>query len=198
MGISLLNRKDRLVLTSIEIIDELGIQKLTTREIAKRQNISEATLFRHFKNKNELLIAVLDYFSQFDTDILQSTKVYELDPIRALNYFVVSYAEYYQNYPAITAIIHLLDVFRYEPDLTDKVKEIQTTRTTMIQQLVQNVQGAGEISKDADSEMIAVMISGFMKEICFNWRLNNYEFSLRERTLATLEILLETFQKGIE
>ncbi|MHB8129299.1 MAG: TetR/AcrR family transcriptional regulator [Mobilitalea sp.] len=195
MGINLLNRKDRLILTSIEIIDELGIQKLTTREIAKRQEISEATLFRHYKNKNELLIAVLDYFSQFDSDILQSTNLYEQDPIKALKFFIRSYAEYYENYPAITSILHLLDVFRYEPDLTAKVKEIQTSRITMLQQLVVNAQNAGDISKDTNSEMIAVMISGFTKEICFNWRLNNCEYSLRERTVETLEILLEAFSK---
>jgi AcrR family transcriptional regulator len=196
MGINMLNRKERLILTSIEIIDELGFQKLTTREIAKRQDISEATLFRHYKNKNELLLAVLDYFIQFDSDILQSTMLHELDPIKALNYYITSYAEYYENYPAITAILNLLDVLRYEPDLAEKVKEIQTSRTSMLQQLVENAQKAGEISKLADSEMIAVMISGFIKEICFNWRLNNGEFSLRERTVATLSILLEAFQKG--
>jgi len=195
MGISMLNRKERLILTSIEIIDELGFQKLTTREIAKRQDISEATLFRHYKNKNELLIAVLDYFIQFDEDILQSTSLHELDPIKALNYYIASYAEYYENYPAITAILNLLDVLRYEAALADKVKAIQTSRTTMLQQLVENAQKTGEISKQADSEMIAVMISGFIKEICFNWRLDNCGFSLRERTVATLVMLLEAFQK---
>ena len=51
MGDNILHRKEQLILTAIEIIDEIGIQRLTTREIAKRQQISEATIFRHFKIK---------------------------------------------------------------------------------------------------------------------------------------------------
>ncbi|MDD4730008.1 MAG: NAD(+)--rifampin ADP-ribosyltransferase [Dysgonamonadaceae bacterium] len=57
----MLHRKERLIRTAIEIVDEIGIQGLTTKEIAKRQDVSEATLFRHFASKNELLKAVLDY-----------------------------------------------------------------------------------------------------------------------------------------
>jgi len=194
MGISILHRKEQLILTTIDIIDELGIQKLTTREIARRQNVSEATLFRHFKNKNELLLAVLDYFTQFDEDILQSTKLHELKPMEALLYHVTSFAEYYENYPAITAILQLFEVLRYEEELADKVKAIQEKRTAMLRLLIEEAQRAGEICQDADCDMIAVMISGFCREICFNWRLAHCKYSLRERTRATLELLMDTFR----
>jgi AcrR family transcriptional regulator len=75
-----LHRKDRLILTTIDIIDELGIQSLSTREIAKREGVSEATLFRHFKSKNDLLAAVLEYYSKFDDDIYQTTGINKLKP----------------------------------------------------------------------------------------------------------------------
>ncbi|MDF2942412.1 MAG: transcriptional regulator TetR family [Herbinix sp.] len=192
MGINLLHRKEQLILTAIDIIDELGIQKLTTREIARRQGVSEATLFRHFKNKNELLLAVLDYFIQFDEDILQSTKMNELKPMEALQFHVISYAEYYENYPAITAILQLFDVLRYEEELADKIKYIQESRTAMLQHLVEEAQRTGEICKEVNSNMLAVIISGFCREICLNWRLAKGTYSLRERTLTTLGLLLNT------
>ncbi|HWQ42004.1 MAG TPA: helix-turn-helix domain-containing protein [Desulfosporosinus sp.] len=53
----------------IEVIDEQGLQGLTTREVAKKQDISESTIFKHYKSKNELILAVLDYFSQYDQAI---------------------------------------------------------------------------------------------------------------------------------
>jgi AcrR family transcriptional regulator len=113
MGLRVLDRKEQLTLTAIEIIDELGIQNLTTRQIAQRQDISEATLFRHFKNKKELLASVLDYFVQFDTDILQSTKLHNLRPTQALIYLITSYAEYYENYPAISSILQIYNFLLY-------------------------------------------------------------------------------------
>ncbi|HWT75053.1 MAG TPA: TetR/AcrR family transcriptional regulator [Mobilitalea sp.] len=193
MGINLLHRKERLILTTIDIIDELGIQKLTTREIAKRQGVSEATIFRHFENKNELLLAVLDYFTQFDADMLQTTKLRNFKPLEALQYLITSYAEYYENYPAITSILQLFDVLRYEPDLSEKVIKIQTDRTAMFSHLVKEAMNAGEISKEVDCDTMAVMILGLFRELCFNWKISNCSFSLKERSQVALKMLLDAF-----
>jgi AcrR family transcriptional regulator len=42
-----------------EILNRVGIQGATTREIARRAGVNEVTLFRHFKSKEQLLRAVL-------------------------------------------------------------------------------------------------------------------------------------------
>lgn len=190
----LLHRKDRLLITTVEIIDELGIQGLSTREIAKRQGVSEATLFRHYKSKNELLIAVLDYFSQFDGDIFNSTKLKNLKPTEAIYYFIGATVEYYENYPAITSIMQLMDVLRYEAELSDKVNEIYENRISIIKQLIMDAQLSGEIRSDLDSENLSEMISGFCREICLKWRLEDRKFSLKQRTLSSLDMFMGVFR----
>ena len=195
MEYNMLHRKERLIITAIAIIDELGIQRLSTREIAKRQGVSEATLFRHFKNKNELLIAVLEHFSKFDDDIFQSIKFKKLTSKEAIIYFITSHVEYYENYPAITSIMHSFDVLRYEPELAEKVNSILNNQTEAIKQLIEKAQDAGEISLDADSENLSILIVGFCREICLKWRLVGQKFSLRERTLSTLKMVLDAFSQ---
>ena len=81
------HRKDRIILTAIEIINELGIQGLSTREIARRQEISEGTLFRHYKSKNDIILAVLDDFSKYDADIFHSVELKKLKPQRSTYLF---------------------------------------------------------------------------------------------------------------
>lgn len=194
MGISLLHRKDYLILTTIDIIEELGIQGLTTREIARRQNVSEATIFRHYKNKNELLLAVLNYYIQFDTDIFQSIQMTELAPMDAIKYYIMEYAEYYQNYPAITSITQIYDVLRYDKELEEKVREIQRSRTSMLAQLIEKAQKAKDIQEAYDNQMIATMILGFLREICLNWRLEKYSFSYRDKAKASLDLFLNALR----
>lgn len=192
MGDSLLHRKDRLIITTIEIMEELGIQGLSTREIAKRQGVSEATIFRHYKNKNELIIAVLDYFSQFDNEIFQSTKLKGFHPLGAIQFLISLSVEYYENYPAITSIMQMLDVLRYQPELTDKVKQILYNRFHFIKQLVEEAQTAGEINKNLNSESVAYLITGACREICLRWRMEGMAFSLKETTLSTINVLLKS------
>jgi AcrR family transcriptional regulator len=190
---NILHRKERLIITTIEIIDELGIQKLSTREIARRQGISEATLFRHFKSKNELLFTVLDYYSQFDTDIFQSTKLRDMDAKDKLLFFINSYAEYYENYPAITSIMQILDVLRYEPELAEKVTDIQNNRMEFLVQLIEEAKKNREINPDADSGQIADIILGICREVCLRWRITGRKFSLKSQIMSTLDLALKAF-----
>jgi len=190
----ILPRKERLIITAIEVIDELGIQALSTREIAKRQGISEAALFRHFKSKNELLIAVLDHFSKFDNDIFQSAKLKNLSPKESIIYFIKKTVEYYENYPAITSIMQVFDVLRYDVELCDKVRKILDNQTTMIRDLVEGAKNKGEIRIDTDCAILALIIMGSFREICLKWRFSNHEFSLKEVTLSALEMILKAFQ----
>jgi AcrR family transcriptional regulator len=194
MEMNLLHRKERLILTTIDIIEELGIQGLTTREIAKREDVSEATIFRHFLNKNELLLAVLDYYIQFDSDINQSIRLNRLKPTDAIRFLIIKVAEYYENYPAITAITQIFDVLRYDTELEGKVKEIHNNRLSMIRELIKEAQIAGEIPPDTDSGLMSITISGMFRELCSHWRLQNYNYSLKEQTVAALNMLLEAFQ----
>lgn len=193
MGYSLLHRKERLILTTIELIDEIGIQKLTTREIAKREGVSEATIFRHYSSKNELLIGVLDYFTQYDADLLQTAKMRELKPLEALKFIINSYAEYYENYPAITSILQIFDVLRYEADLSEKILVIQQERTAILTQLIEAAVKDGKLKNTTKAQALAVMLSGFFRELCFNWRLNQCTYSLRDKTKEVFELIEEGF-----
>jgi AcrR family transcriptional regulator len=194
MVTDLLHRKERLIITTVEIIDELGIQGLSTREIAKRQGVSEATIFRHYNSKNELLAAVLEYFSKFDNDIFLSAKLKKLAPKEAIVFVIASFSEYYENYPAITSIMQVFDVLRNELELSEKVKVILYNRTNFIKQLIEDAQKAGEMSSEIDSENLSDVIWGFCREICLKWRIGGQEFSLKERTLSTLGMLLSAFR----
>ncbi len=191
MEISLLHRREGLIYTAIEVMNELGIQGLSTREIAKRQGVSEATLFRHYKNKSELLQAVLAFYSQYDGDIYQSIKLKQLEPKEAIVYFVDAYATYYQNYPAITVISQAYDILSLDPELAETIKEIFFNRRKNITELIQVAQAAGTISSQYDAELLADMIMGAIREICLRWRLSGHYFSLRDETMRAVQIILK-------
>jgi len=189
---SILHRKDKLIITTLEIIDEIGIMNLSTREIAAREGVSEATLFRHYKNKNDLLMAVLDYFTQFDNDLYQTTMLKKLTPLDAIRFFINSLAEFYENYPAITVITQLMDTLRYEPDLEDKVKSIVFRRSQLLEKLIDDAKKRNELKEDIDAELLADIISGAFREICLKWRFSK-KFSLKDRINSSLNAILASF-----
>lgn len=43
----------------MDLLTEKGYQKTTTKEIATKANVSEATIFRNFKNKRGVIAAIM-------------------------------------------------------------------------------------------------------------------------------------------
>ena len=197
MAISLLHRKESVVLTTIEIIDEMGIQNFSTRELAKRQGISEGTLYKHFKSKNEIILAVLDYYSKFDLAIYEATLAYNArnnEPMDMLRFWVDAYVTYYENYPAITALVQLYDVFGYDNDLREKVQDIYTKRLSYLKIIIETIQQKGDYSLTNDSRILTDIVSGSFREICLSWRMEGRSFSLRDRVLTSLTVIMDLFK----
>src|SRR5271156_5055323 len=81
--------ESRLKVTSNRIIDAAtrafareGISGATTREIARLAKVNEVTLFRHFKNKDELLHQVVMRSSEQNESVFEGAPVETTEDLR--------------------------------------------------------------------------------------------------------------------
>ncbi|MBW1660150.1 MAG: helix-turn-helix transcriptional regulator [Deltaproteobacteria bacterium] len=54
-----MTRKEQIIQTCMEIFSENGIQGLTMKAIADRVHITEPAIYRHFRNKEAVLVAMI-------------------------------------------------------------------------------------------------------------------------------------------
>ncbi|MFF5079899.1 TetR/AcrR family transcriptional regulator [Actinoplanes sp. NPDC000266] len=54
-----MNTRDRIVSAAAEVIRDRGLARATTKEIARAAGLSEAALYKHFRDKTDLFMAVL-------------------------------------------------------------------------------------------------------------------------------------------
>ncbi|PKM49558.1 MAG: TetR/AcrR family transcriptional regulator [Firmicutes bacterium HGW-Firmicutes-7] len=191
MQLTLLHRKESIVFTTIDVMNEYGVQALSTREVARREGITEGAIFKHFPRKKDLLIAVLDYFTKCDEEIFNEIIENKLMSKDAIICFVDIYTTYYQNYPAITSIAQALDEMRCNPELEDKVKNILNNRLEFMIVLIEQGQVNGYISKDTDKVTLADIIIGTLQGICLRWRFENYQFSLKANSLQATQMIID-------
>jgi len=59
-----MSTKDLILSTAKDMISEVGFHKMTTANLARRANISEGTIYRHFESKEDILQHILDTFDQ--------------------------------------------------------------------------------------------------------------------------------------
>jgi AcrR family transcriptional regulator len=191
----LLKRKDGIITSTIQALHEVGIQNLSTKEIAKREGVSEGTLFRHFKNKTEIMLSVLDHFSQYDEAIIQACVNRNTKPIETIQNYIIAYTEYYQNYPEITVIVQAYDSLLADPELSNKVKSIITIRVHFIQKVIEEAKLQGDLIDSVDSVYLSDLIVGGFRATCLRWRMEKYHFSLKDESVSMIDMLLNAFAK---
>jgi len=184
------SRKDGIILTAIDILNEGGFQALSIREIAKRQDMAESLLYKNYKSKDEVVVAILKFYSKFDTAIMNTIQKSTVTSKQKIIDFISSYASYFQNYPAITSIVNSYEVFLHEEPTKEFITNIFKKRIEFVSNLIDEAQKSGELESIYTSDEFADIIIGFFRVTCLSWRINNFSYSLKDKILGTLDKLL--------
>ena len=186
-----LKRKEKIIITAIDLLDEAGINGLTTKEIARRQNITEPAIYKQFKGKKEIVMAILDRCAAFD-DLIKNTLIdNKISGKDGILYFVKAYAEYYQNYPQITTAMFSFDMFRYDIDLHERMNQIVNERMNIVFSIISKGIEVGEFPKEMDKVAFADSIFGVIWSTTFMWQMGGCSFDLKNRIMKAMEIIVE-------
>lgn len=189
-----LKRKDNIIIVAIDLLDELGIQGMTTKEIAKRQNISETAIYKQFTGKKEIILTMLQRFSDFDHNIYNTVIESNMKCIDGIRYFINTYADYYQSYPQISTIMLSYDMFRYDHDTNEKMKNIIFERRRVLSDIIHKGQLSGEFVDSISSQAAAEIILGILLSVTYNWKMENCGYSIREKLSEMLEHCLKNWK----
>ncbi|MCB2297396.1 TetR/AcrR family transcriptional regulator [Clostridium tagluense] len=191
MKIDILKRKDSIIITAIEVLYEAGINGMTIKEIAKRQNISEPAIYRHFNGKREIIKEILRKYSIYDEVIKNTILDNNMSGKESIKYFCRAYAEYYQNYPEITTVMFSFDIFKYDEDANKKMKNIIKNRYDLLFGFVSKAIDKKEVSLNKDIQALTDSIFSILWTTTFLWRMKNCSFDVKERILLAVNNIID-------
>lgn len=104
------NLRDELILAGIREINEKGIKGFSIRGVAEACGVSVAAPYKHFKDKKELMAAIIDYvnerWAERQEEIMKSTP----DSLRAqIIEITLGYVRFLMERPNYRAILMLKD-----------------------------------------------------------------------------------------
>lgn len=191
-----ISRKDRIILSAIDIINELGIQGLSTKELANRQNINESALYRHFKNKDAIILGVLDFFSQYDVSIYNTVMNKNSSPKQRVMSYLSAYLEYYESYPAITAILLHYESLSHEAIAREKIADIRERRMYHLTSLIHAFNIDHKLHETFNPEELSCLINGFCDTTILKWRMAGCSYSFKNEAIETIKKLLSVNEYG--
>ena len=78
------DRREEIVSTATELFYEYGFQKATMRDICRKVGITQAALYYHFRNKEEILYTIIERSSNNLHLLLRSSFSENKDPVEKL------------------------------------------------------------------------------------------------------------------
>ncbi len=185
-----ITRKESITQTAMEIINEIGIEGFSIRELAKRQGITEAAIYRHYESKQDILLSIINIFRSFVTDVIQQAEGANLTPRERIRFFIKSHTTLFEQNPSIASIVLSEEIFRNDSIVTKQIREIFYMRTSYLVRVIEKGQIQGELSRFFTAQELTDVILGLLRRLTTRWRMSGYDFPLEECVLEILEKVL--------
>lgn len=121
--------KQKIIFTTIQLIEEVGLKNVTVRMISEKANVNIAAINYHFRNKDNLISIVLEQTLKeaFENNIKDNFND-QSNPLNSLRQYLKDNFEGSFNYPRITKA-HFYKSFvdqKYDSELIDRFNELLT------------------------------------------------------------------------
>jgi len=174
-------RKREIIEAARKLIYKKGSEHVTVNNIAKEVKISEAAIYRHFRNKKEILSFLATHVTESlmqDIDTAARSDLSYPDNIGEILRSHLSKIEQKRgvSFQVIAEIISFGD-----RKLNKQVYDSILNYLQRFSGLLDNGIKAGVIREDIDPEATALLLFGMIQGLVNTWALSNYSFDLTER-----------------
>lgn len=90
-------RRRQILDAAIDLFYEYGYQKASLRDISRKVEITQAAIYYHFQNKEEILHAIIDEFSTRLDESLRACLSQEKDPIEKFRETIVTHLSFIET-----------------------------------------------------------------------------------------------------
>jgi len=177
---NLTERQRGLVETSIDIIANKGIQNLTIKNLSKKMGFSEPAIYRHFKSKTDILLAILSMFEVYIRDNNTRGTSKSASSLNNLNEIFKQHFDTFSKNRALASVVFAEEIFQNDKRLAEKIFSIMEANFKIIKTVIEEGQKNNEIRTDIEAEQLTLIIMGSLRLIIKKWTLSNYHFEIKD------------------
>ncbi|HET55347.1 MAG TPA: TetR/AcrR family transcriptional regulator [Ignavibacteria bacterium] len=178
---------------AINIIHEGGYESLSIRELASKVQISEPAIYRHFLNKEDIILGILSRIGEFD-HLLEANLREGKTVVEKLQHFINFHFSFLNKNKEMTSVLFSEDIFNQSDLLKERLVRIIKYRKMLLTSIIQEGIDSKEI-KDIDAGSIVTMILGFIRLTVLEWRLGGFMFDLSRESSKVVSAINQMILK---
>ena len=195
MNIEKNSTNEKIVEATFEILREEGVSKATTKKIAAKAGVNEVTIFRNFKNKQNLIDATKEYYLQKFMDELANIFDFT-DDVEIGDYLHDNFQELSNLSEKDFSILKIaMEEVHEIPEKKLLISSINEVVLTKLEEFFTLQIEKGKI-RDVDARVLAVMCFGITFQSLVLWKI--YDGSTSIDTEDYSQKFLDMLYHGIK
>lgn len=164
MAENYVSRRDKIVASAVELIGDLGLNALTTKNLARKENISETLIYKYFGGIDEVLTEVVLQYAVFDKNIQMTIVKQSGSNMDKLRFYADTYATYYDNYIGMGAIMLHYEELLHLSETREIISECILKRNEFVCKLFEDAIAEREIRAVFTPRELTLMFNGIFTE----------------------------------
>ena len=188
-------RQKQIIQQSIQLIADKGIQGLTIKNISKSIGISEPAIYRHFENKNDIILGIISTMQSAHDDDENDSVIEANETIGKIKSMFLRHTNRFVKNPSLTAIVFSEEIFNNNSILAKPIRMMMKLNQNKLISMIEKGQAGGEIRVDINAEQISLMVIGSFRFLVSKWHIMNFDFDLKkdvDEMLNAIETVLKT------
>ena len=158
-------RREEILRAALFIVEQQGLDNLNTNAIAAVIQLVPSAIYRHFKNKEEIIAALIDFIGERLQQNLQQATTQEGTALERLKSLFELHVKLLQEEPAIPRILYFLISSERSQELKQKMLAEIDANVYETKKLLLQGKKAGEINPDVDVAAAAMMFLGMIQPL---------------------------------
>lgn len=158
------------------ILWESGSRELTMRNLAKRISLSEAAIYRHFQDKEEIIQNLVN--QTCDPSLLHISTEDKNNPLEILENLMSQQLANLSQKPFLTTIVFQDELFREYHSIKEKLQNHRLAKEKIIISQIEKGQKQRIFDNAIKPEVFALLFQGSIRMAVLKWKEAEFSYSL--------------------
>ncbi len=171
-------RREQIAQAALDLVAAHGVRGLSIAAVARRVGLVPSGIYRHFRNKEEMLSALLSLVEKRLVEIVERAVAASDDPLEQLHAIVMRHIQFIREGRAIPRILFSGDAHDEEPARRRRILDLITKYVSRIMGVIARGQAGGRIRREVDPETAAMLLLGIVVPAGIRWHMTDGQFDV--------------------
>jgi len=171
-------RREQIAEAVLSLVAAHGVNRLSMARVARHVGLVPSGIYRHFKNKDEMILAALDRIEARLQANIRAAAEESSDPLEQLRILLMRHVRVIREGRAVPRIVFSDDAHSGHPERLARVQQILGAYLGRLAELVRQGQAEGAIRSEVDPSTAALMFVGIVVPAGILWHLTDGGFDV--------------------